>query len=166
MEFLKANEEDRAVITALYKSAIGSLGCTWNDDYPSLEHTESDMARDGLFCLKNESGEIIGAISIDDDAQVEELPCWSKNGAELARLVVKEEYQNQGIAGLLLRKAMEVLKQRGYAYVHFLVSKEHTKALRAYEKLNFDKVGECNLYDGNWWCYEKTLTNKSETMLN
>ena len=79
---------------------------------------------------------------------------------------VKEEYQNQGIAGLLLRKAMEVLKQRGYAYVHFLVSKEHTKALRAYEKLNFDKVGECNLYDGNWWCYEKTLTNKSETMLN
>lgn len=157
MEFLKANERDKAVITALYKNAIGSMGCTWDENYPSLEHTESDIARDDLFCLKNESGEIIGAISIDDDAQVQELSFWSENGAELARLVVKEEYQNQGIAGLLLRNAMEVLKQRGYEYIHFLVSKEHTKALRAYDKLHFDKVGECNLYDGNWWCYEKKL---------
>lgn len=157
MEFVKANEDDKWSVTQLYKNAIGSLGCTWDEHYPSMEHTESDLAREDLFCLKNESGEVIGAISIDDDANVDELPCWSKNGAELARLVVKEEHQNQGIAGLLLRNAMEVLKQRGYEYIHFLVSKEHTKALRAYEKLHFDKVGECNLYDGNWWCYEKKL---------
>ena len=157
MEFVKANEDDKLSVTQLYKNAIGSSGCTWDEHYPSMEHTESDLTREDLFCLKNESGEVIGAISIDDDANVDELPCWSKNGAELARLVVKEEYQNQGIAGLLLRNAMEVLKQRGYEYIHFLVSKEHTKALRAYEKLHFDKVGECNLYDGNWWCYEKKL---------
>ena len=52
---------------------------------------------------------------------------------------------------------MEVLKQRGYEYVHFLVSKDHVKALKAYEKLEFNSVGESDLYGGNWWCYEKKL---------
>lgn len=157
MKFVAASKSDKAFIIELYKNAIGSEGCTWDENYPSAEHTDSDMARDSLFCLKSESGEIIGAISIDDDKQVEELSCWSKEGAELARLVVKESYQNRGIAGILLNSAMDVLKQRGYKYVHFLVSKEHKKALRAYEKLNFNRVGETDLYDGNWWCYEKKL---------
>lgn len=157
MVFLQAKEEDKEEIIALYKKAIGSLGCTWSQDYPSKEHTDADLERAGLFCLKTDAGEIIGAISIDEDKQVETLPCWSEGGAELARLVVKEAYQNQGIAGQLLQNAMGVLKKRGYEYVHFLVSKNHTKALKAYDKLNFDKVGESDLYEENWWCYEKKL---------
>lgn len=157
MEFVIANEKDVQIIVGLYKEAIGTLGCTWDEHYPSFEHTESDLKRQALYCLKNETGDIIGAISIDDDLNVEELPCWSQNGAELARLVVKAEYQNKGLAGYLLTCAMEELKQRGYDYVHFLVSKEHIKALKAYDKLNFDRVGESDLYDGSWWCYEKKL---------
>lgn len=157
MFFVSAKEEDMETICGLYRSAIGSEGCTWNEAYPSYEHTRSDLERDALFCMKTEAGEIVGVIVIDDDKQVEMLPCWSEGGAELARLVVKETYQNQGIAGKLLLNAMEVLKQRGYAYVHFLVSKNHMKALRAYDKLKFDNVGESDLYDGMWWCYEKKL---------
>lgn len=157
MLFLQAQEADKEEIFMLYGKAIGSEGCTWNDGYPGREHLDGDFSRNSLFCLKTSDGEIVGAISIDDDKQVENLPCWSKGGAELARLVVKENYQNQGIAGKLLRNAMEVLKQRGYSYVHFLVSKNHKKALRAYDKLNFDNVGESNLYEGLWWCYEKKL---------
>lgn len=157
MEFVLAREDDLEFISSLYKKAIGSVGCTWSEEYPSKEHTLGDLKRGDLFCLKTENGEIIGAISVDDDKQVENLPCWSENGAELARLVVKEEYQNQGVAGKLLKEAMEVLKERGYDYIHFLVSKHHTKALRAYEKLQFQNVGESDLYAGDWWCYEKKL---------
>ena len=157
MEFMLAKNEDLEIITGLYKAAIGSLGCTWNEHYPTREHTLADLERGDLFCMKTGSGEIIGVIAIDDDKEVETLQCWSKNGAELARLVVKENYQNQGIAGQLLKEAMTVLKQRGYSYVHFLVSKYHTKALKAYEKLKFDHVGESDLYDGAWLCYEKKL---------
>ena len=157
MEFMLAKKEDMEIITSLYKAAIGSLGCTWNEHYPTREHTQADLERGDLYCIKTESGEIIGVIAIDDDKEVEALECWSKNGAELSRLVVRENYQNQGIAGQLLKETMAVLKKRGYSYVHFLVSKYHTKALRAYEKLNFDHVGESDLYDGNWWCYEKKL---------
>ncbi len=157
MIFVEAKEGDVKEIRQLYKSAIGSEGCTWSEEYPGIEHTEGDLKRHGLFCLKAENGEVIGAISIDDDELVENLPFFHRDGAELARLVVKESYQNQGIAGKLLEYAMEILRERGYTYVHFLVSKYHKKALRAYEKLHFHKVGETDLYEGQWWCYEKPL---------
>ena len=157
MDFFKAKENDIEIICGLYKEAMGTAGCTWDEHYPSVEHTKGDLERGDLYCLKTDQGEIIGAISIDDDKLVDELKCWSENGAELSRLVVKENYQNQGIAGKLLTEAMAVLRERGFAYVHFLVSKSHIKALRAYSKLGFDNVGESDLYDGNWWCYEKKL---------
>lgn len=157
MVFIQAAKEDKEEIVKLYRSAIGSMGCTWSEEYPSYEHTEGDLKRGDLYCLKNENKEIVGAISIDDDEAVKKLSCWSDGGAELSRLVVKEKYQNQGIAGELLKGAMAILRSRGYTYVHFLVSKKHEKALRAYDKLHFDNVGESDLYEGDWWCYEKKL---------
>lgn len=157
MIFLQAQKEDKEEILGLYRSAIGSVGCTWSEEYPSYEHTEGDLERGDLFCLKSKDGEVIGAISIDADDMVDTLNCWTEGGAELSRLVVRESYQNRGIAGELLKGAMEVLKERGYSYVHFLVSKNHEKALRAYNKLGFDNVGESDLYEGDWWCYEKKL---------
>ena len=157
MEFLQAREEDVAIICSLYKGAIGSYGCTWDEHYPTAWHTKGDFQRGDLYCLKDETGKIIAAIAIDDDKEVDKLECWSKNGSELSRLVVDEEFQNKGIAGYMITKAMEVLKQRGFDYVHFLVSKEHIKALKAYDKLAFENVGESDLYGGTWWCYEKKL---------
>ena len=157
MEFILVTQREMDEVISLYRKAIGTMGCTWDENYPSLEHTLSDISRGDLFCLRTQEGEIIGAISIDDDEEVEKLDCWMEGGAELSRLVVKESYQNKGIAGMMLKKAMEVLKSRGYKYVHFLVSKDHIKALKAYDKLNFNQVGEADLYGGNWWCYEQQL---------
>lgn len=41
--------------------------------------------------------------------------------------------------------------------VHFLVSKTNERAMRSYQKLNFKKCGESDLYGEDWWCYEKAL---------
>lgn len=160
MNFINAAKEDIQEITGLYQAAIGSPGCTWSSEYPNEKITEDDLARNALFCLKNDEGEIIGAISIDNDAVVENLPCWSDTlqpGAELARLVVKESYQNRGIARKLLTFAMEELQKRGYKGVHFLVSKTHERALRSYARLDFERRGEADLYGEHFWCYEKEL---------
>ena len=165
MYFGNAQKEDIKAISALYKAAIGTDGCTWNENYPNEEITQGDLERGDLFCLKNDSGEIIGAISVDDDALVDALPCWSadkKPAAELARLVVKEKYQNQGVARKLLEYAMEELRKRGYKGMHFLVSPEHKKALRSYAKLSFVRCGECYLYEHDWLCYEKGLEKEGE----
>ena len=41
----------------------------------------------------------------------------------------------------LLKGVMEELKNRGYQAVHLLVAKDNVKALRSYDKLNFENVG-------------------------
>ena len=118
------------------------------------------MSRNALFCIENEDGEIIGTITVDEDPQVEALTCWSKTlqpSAELSRLGVRTDMQNQGIARQLLQHGMEELKKQGKRSVHFLVCKTNKKALRSYEKLHFDVVGESDLFDEDWWCYEKEL---------
>ncbi len=99
-------------------------------------------------------------ISIDDDPNVECLTCWSETmvpSAEVSRVGVCQEFQNQGIAGKLLKGVMEELKKRGYKAVHLLVAKDNVKALRSYDKLNFENVGECELWGHMYWCYEKAL---------
>lgn len=160
MIFVKATEEDVEAVSQLYRQAIGTEGCTWSEDYPNAEITCGDFERGDLFCMKTQDGEIIGAISVDNDQLVEVVDCWTEEltpVAELSRLVVKEAYQNKGIARKLLQGAMEELKRRGCAGVHFLVSPGNEKALRSYAKLDFVHCGDCDLYDHHWFCYEKPL---------
>lgn len=160
MKFSNATGNDIEEITELYREAMGSPGCHWSPDYPNQEITLEDLARKDLFCLKNENGIIIGAISVDNDDEVKGLPCWTQTlqpGAELARLVVREEYRNQGIARQLITCVMNELEKREYRSVHFLVSKAHERALRSYAKLDFVRCGEVDLYGEHFWCYEKEL---------
>ena len=160
MYFQKATIEDVNEISMLYRAAIGTDGCTWSLDYPNAEITRGDLGRGDLFCMKTEGGEIVGAISVDDDKEVEGLPCWSedlKPVAELSRLVVKESYRNQSVARKLLSCGMEELRKRGCKGVHFLVSPGNERALRSYARLEFTNCGECDLYDHHWFCYEKQL---------
>lgn len=160
VKFLKATEKDKAEILALYHSLTGTEFCAWTLDYPNEIDIESDLSRDALFCLKDDAGKIIGVISIDDDKEVENLPCWSKSlqpAAELSRLGVRVESQNHGVARKLLQYSMDELRRQGKKSVHFLVCKTNKKAIRSYDKLNFDIVGECELFGEKWWCYEKRL---------
>lgn len=158
--FMPAQKADLENILSLYRSVIGVEGCTWSLDYPNHDTLSDDFSRNSLFCLKDEHNTIIGVISIDDDKAVESLNCWSKElvpSAELSRLGVLPEFQNQGIARELLVNGMSELKKRGMKSVHFLVCKHNYKAIRSYKKLDFNVVGECRLFDEDWWCYEKAL---------
>lgn len=155
-----AAETDQKEILSLYRSAIGTEGCTWSMEYPNEDTLKADIERKDIFCMKNQSGEIVGTISIDVDEEVGKLTCWEKGlepAAELARLGVKREYRNMGIAKRLLEGTMGELVRRGYKGVHFLVSKTNERAIRAYAGMGFHVSGECNLYGENWWCYEKEL---------
>ena len=161
MEFRRAKREEAEEILQLYRSLIGTEYCAWTENYPTEREVEFDLSRDALFCLRETIiGDLIGVISIDDDPEVKALPCWSANltpVAELSRLGVAAEYQNRGIARILLQEAMAELKSQGYRAVHILVAKDNVKALRSYEKLHFTTAGECELFGHSYWCYEKEL---------
>lgn len=160
MKFERATSADKENILALYRSLVGTEFCAWTQDYPNEGDIEGDLSRNALFCLRGIEGDIVGVISIEHDEEVDRLPCWSeelKPAAELARLGVSPENQNKGMARLLLQCAMDELKRQGKKSVHFLVCKTNKKAIRSYDRLNFDIVGECRLFGEEWWCYEKKL---------
>lgn len=160
LRFEIATEEDAQQILALYRSLVGTPFCVWNENYPSESEIEFDLSRDALFVIKDIDGTIAGTISADLDENVSSLDCWSKDlepSVELSRLGVNEKYQNKGIAGELLKNMMKKMKDQGMRSVHFLVCKKNIKAIKAYNKLTFNVVGECRLYDEDYYCYERDL---------
>jgi ribosomal protein S18 acetylase RimI-like enzyme len=154
-----ATEDDRRQIMELYQAQKGKEFCAWDEDYPSNETIDFDLSRDSLFIIK-EDGKVIAAISIEEDEAVDSLECWNRAlfpGGELARVAVSPEVQSRGIGRKLMQHGMDVLKERGYKSIHFLVNKYNKKAISCYAHFGFDVVGECYMYDQDFLCYEKEL---------
>lgn len=125
MNFERVKREEADTVLKLYRSLLGTPYCVWTEEYPSEKEVEFDLSREALFCMRDDAGNIAGVISIDDDPNVECLTCWSETmvpSAEVSRVGVCQEFQNQGIAGKLLKGVMEELKNRGYQAVHLLVA--------------------------------------------
>lgn len=157
---VQAEEKDKEEILRLYKTQLGREFCPWDETYPGEKEIEFDLSRHALFVMKDEKGKIIASISIDEDEAVEKLECWTPElqpGKELSRLAVDPDYQNHGLAREMLQYGMQILYSQGYKSVHFLVNRHNKKALRSYAALNFQTVGECELYDQPFLCYEKAL---------
>ena len=159
MEYRFADLSEKDDIFRLYRSVIGEEGCTWSEDYPSMEILEDDLAKGNILCAY-EDGALAGAISIDSDPLTDALDCWSEAlspSAELARVVTARDYRCRGVAKEMFRRINEELKQRGFRSSHYLVSPDNTAAVRAYGKLSYRRCGECDLYGHHWDCYEKEL---------
>lgn len=154
-----ATKQDKDEIMKIYRSSIGVNGCTWSMEYPNEDIFDDDIARNNLLCLKNDGGEIIGVISIDEDEVVDSLPMWNKemHSAELARVAVREDCRCKGVATAMVSDMLEELVARGYEGVHLLVSKTNPAAIKCYNKFGFKVVGESDVLGENWWCYEKRL---------
>lgn len=151
-----AKETDRQEILALYHTMLYGPA-DWNENYPNEDTIDFDLKRDALYIMKNEKNEIIATISIDEDEEVNELSCWNKElapSAELARLCVRKDMQNQGIAKQMMLYVFEVLKTQGKKGVHILVKTGHVAALTAYTALGFIVVGSCTLFNKDFVCME------------
>ena len=160
LEITKAVSGDAEEILRLYKAQLGQEFCAWDEHYPERKDIAYDLSRDALFVMKKEAGEIVAAISIDEDENVEKLPCWTAElqpGGEVARLAVRKDYQNQGIAREMIQYAMSVLKERGRKSIHYLVNRDNQKAVRSYAHLHFSQVGSCELYEQPFLCFEQRL---------
>ena len=102
----KATNENTEEILKLYHSLIGKDGCTWALDYPSKEDIKKDIAKQALYIVLNKK-EIIAVAAAGEDDELKEINCYSKeilNPCDLARIGVKEAYQNKGIAKFLIQK--------------------------------------------------------------
>ncbi len=157
-EIQTAKEHQKQEILALYRTMLFGAA-DWNEDYPSMETIEFDMERGNLFVM-TEGEKIISVISIDEDEEVDELPNWNKKLApagELSRLCVRKDYQNQGIARIMMEHAFEVLRSRGCRGVHILVREGHKVALQSYSHLGYQPAGKCRLFEKDFVCFERAL---------
>ncbi len=155
-----ADKKNKKEIMKLYRSCIGKNGCTWSMEYPNEEIFDMDVRKGNLLCITNDDDEIIGVVSIDEDPEVENLRMWNSSfsyAAELARVAVREDYRNKGVATKMISQVLDELRLRGCDGVHLLVCKENHTAMRCYQKLGFKNVGETDILHDNWWCYEREL---------
>ncbi len=62
----------------------------------------------------------------------------------ISRLIVKKEYRNQGIGGILIDYILEQIKEMGYKEATIGVDKDNLTALHLYKKKGFTNV----IFDG------------------
>ncbi len=157
---MTAAAQDAEDVLRLYREQIGREFCFWDDDYPGPDTIETDLEKGNLFVMKTEAGEIIAAVSAEEDPDVDRLDCWDPSlrpAGEFARLAVSPAFQNQGLGRRMAAHILEVLKQRGFRSVHILVNRENVTAIRSYAHIGFRTAGECFMYHQQFLCYEKPL---------
>ena len=158
MEFRKAKETEIEAIAALYESVKGQKGCTWDEFYPSIDTAREDFSCGGLYVLTEENS-VIGAVSVVGENELDDENCWREktNAREVARIAVAPSRQGQGLAAEMLKILFRELEMSGCRAVHLLVAKENPPALRTYQKLGFDFLGDHFVYDNDFFMCEKIL---------
>ncbi|MCM1335691.1 MAG: GNAT family N-acetyltransferase [Bacteroides sp.] len=147
----KAKERDFPLLIALYRSAVGSPGLPWTEDYPSIDHIRGDYASGALYVLTR-GGEPIGAVSA--------LP--SEEGAEtreLSRIAVARDFRRKGYAKEMLRLLFAALSDEGCQKVALYVAVGNEAAIRLYRSLGFSFLGRTSLPDwgGEFYACERVL---------
>ena len=153
----KAVRSDVDELAELYKSFYGGPA-GWSVDYPNRDTIDFDLKRDSLFVMKNVSGEIVAAATIDDDKDAEELDIWTVSPARiLSRICVRRNMQNRGLARRMLSYITGYMKDSGFKGARLLIHEGNDIAIRSYTRAGFHILGE-RLLDGiNYICMEQEI---------
>ncbi|MGN0650394.1 MAG: GNAT family N-acetyltransferase [Oscillospiraceae bacterium] len=154
-----AEQGDKAEILSLYRTFLHGPA-DWNEYYPNEDTIDFDISRNALFVMKNDAGQIIAAISVDKDEDVDKLSCWNSAlspAAEFSRLCVRRDMQGQGLARQLIAFVLERFTAEGKKSAHILVKTGHSAALSLYSAIGFETVGECTLFGKDFICMELAL---------
>lgn len=154
----QAKQEELREILSMYRSVIGKPGCSWSISYPNEATLHEDFRAGNLFVLCR-GKTVIGAGSIVPRNELDDLNCWyyREEAREIARIVIKPEYQSKGYGKHLINKLCLKLEYKHCQVVHILVSKENHHALNLYRETGFRCKGECERYGHSYYAYEKKL---------
>lgn len=156
IEIKKALPEDAEEIYAIYEQLKGTPGCTWNEEYPTLEFVRHDIVDRNSLYKAVEDGEIVAAAYLGDFEEVERPDCIDasiRRLGEFGRVGVKRSHQRRGIAEKMLRTLLAEADRLGYDGLTLLVAQDNHGAMSLYEKIGFERRGEVFLYEMHWYCY-------------
>lgn len=157
--FRPAKYDETDAILAMYRSAVGSPRCTWDENYPGRLEIEEDFQVGNLFVLLL-GEQIIGAISIVPHNELDDAAQWEvkENAAEFARVVIAPAYQGRGYSSALVDEVQREIQRRQFRAVHLCVAVVNTPAQRTYLKKGFRILGEKELYGHRFYLCEKLLS--------
>ncbi len=157
MFFRSAIANDLAQIAILYRAAMGTPGCTWNENYPSAFDLEHDFASGNLYVL-SEGETVIGAVSVVSPNELDDAYAWEiQNAKEIARVVISQDHKGRGLAVQMLSQLFEKLYQEGCAAIHLSVACCNNAAIKTYQRQGFAFLAQVDLYGNRYHLCEKKL---------
>jgi L-amino acid N-acyltransferase YncA len=158
MIFRKAEWSEAETIMALYRAVIGTPFCTWDESYPGSTEINGDLSSGTLYVLE-ENKELIGAISVVPENELDDCDCWKvkENAREFARVVLRTDQQRRGLSVYLVEGIIRELQRKGVAAIHIAVAKNNIPAQKLYKKTGFAFCGEADLYGHSYFLCEKIL---------
>lgn len=160
MSLRRARKTEAQEVLSLYGSVIGAAGCVWDEYYPGSETIARDLENGCLYVYTDKNGVIIGAVSVDLPRELDDIAAWrvcDGTQCEIARVVIAPESQGHGYAAAMLSNLFGILAAGGCHAVHLLVSKSNPAAIKTYRRLGFDILGECHMYDADFYICEKPM---------
>lgn len=153
-----AKKDQLPKILQMYRDVIGRPGCNWSISYPNEITLQEDFCSGNLYVL-SKGRKIIGAGSIVPKNELDDLPCWHfpENAREIARIVIKPEFQSKGHGKHLARRLCIQARKSGAKAVHLLVSTENPHAIRLYRNIGFYGRVQCKRYGHTYYAFEKKL---------
>ncbi len=157
MIFRSAIPGDLPQISRLYRAAIGTPGCTWNENYPGTFELEHDFASGNLYVL-SEGETVAGAVSVVSPNELDNVYAWEvQNAREIARVVISQDYAGRGLAVQMLSQLFEKLRQEGCNAIHLSVACCNAAAIKTYRRLGFAFLAQADLYGNRYYLCEKKL---------
>lgn len=147
-------------VLALYQSVKGHGTCVWDDDYPTMREIAHDLETGNLYVL-SDGCQIIGTISIVPENELDDQDCFvCRDGSqrEIARIAVRREWRGYGLAGQMVERIADRLRNEGCHAIHLSAASANVPALKTYRKIGFCKAGEAYLYGGLYSLLELDLT--------
>ena len=164
MEYRKAKLSDFPVIMAIYQAAtrhMDEMGIfQWDELYPDEKTIKEDICRAEMY-LGLIDGAIASAFTLNREHDKEYANGkWRHGGTHYAvvhRLCVSPDRQNEGIGTQTMRYIAETLRHKGVEDIRLDAFSQNPAALKLYEKLGFQKVGEVPFRKGLFYLFEKRL---------
>lgn len=124
MNIREATLDDLNVITSMEDLFLAPF----SEEQVKYELIENPTSK--ILVMVNEENEVIGFIDF-----------WiTFDSATICQIAVKKEYQNQGVATMLLNKSFEILKKNDVLFYTLEVREHNESAYKLYVSLGFKKV--------------------------
>jgi len=141
----EATNADQPAVWELISAVLHEYGITTDlrTTDADLADIEASYANEGrCFFVMLDGPRLIGTVALTRE---------SDSSCQLCRMYLDSEYRRQGLGRLLLDKALQEAKIRGFAEIHLRTAAVLVEAIRLYESIGFVRTSNvpvtknCNL---------------------